>query len=204
MKNLNIAIVSPNIFKQTTKNFKEVSPCPLYTLLDGIASKENKYTMGGNTCSIIAMNNGKSTYLGHFAPEFRELSFKQKLDNIIRKFKAQTGELSAIVTGGYDYKVPANNKEAIKSFEQIAEIGEILDKNNAHLTMIACKTNPIFTDNLAVTNDEFILSHSPKTGGNIPTRKLTSNTSTEELEDLLNNEYSIVEIDPLHTIIFGG
>lgn len=205
MDKIDIVIMSPKIFKKTTENFREVSPFPLYKLQNAVASQENKVTMFGNTCAILGMNNGKSTYLGHFAPECKTWSFKENLDYIVQKFKDETGELFAIVTGGYDYRASAPVKnQASKSFEQVAEIGEILDKNKAELTMICGKLNPVFTDNLAVTENQFILSHTPKINGSIPTQNLKPNLPLEKMEDFLSNEYSIVEINPLHSINYIG
>lgn len=205
MNTVDIVIQSPKLFQQTIRNFREVAPCPLYDLRHGVTSIGNKFTLDANTCAILAMNNGKSTYLGHFAPEFKTFNFKQKLNTIVENFKAQTGELFAIITGGFDYMNNTANKEAAKSFEQLTEIAEILDKNNAELTIIAGKKTPYFRENLAVTKNKFILSYSPQNiEYTVPTKNLNPNSSINELENFLDNEYGIVEINPLQSINYVG
>ena len=196
-----IVLESPNRFQKTISNFREVCPFPKYSVTQGVASKENKFTLCANTCMILGMNNGKSTYIGHFAPELKLSNFKQKLDYIVKKFKDETGHLNAIITGGYHYEIP-NSIQSIKSFEQMVDAAEVLDHNDAFLTMICGKVNPKFTDNLAITKEKYILSHSKKIGGYVPTISLNSQASKIELEELLKNNYSVVELEPEQKICY--
>jgi hypothetical protein len=198
-----VVIQSPKIFKKTVFDFKEVSPFPYYALNHAVESCENKVTFNANTCTILGMSNGETTYLGHFAPEVKSSSFKEQLDYIVKKFKDKTGRLCAIVTGAYDYRAKAPNpSQSLKSFEQMAEVGEILDKNGAVMTMIAGKFDPVYTDNLAVTTDKFILSHNPKIAGRTPLANLHKNVTPKQLEELLSSHYSVVEVDPQHSLMY--
>ena len=196
-----IVIQSPKKFEQTIQGFQEVSPFARYTLSDAVISNKNKYTLYANSCTVLGMSNGKNTYLGHFAPELKMSDFKDRLDNIVKKFKDQTGQLTAIITGAFDHSlITPRPKDAVESFTQMAEVGEVLDKNNAVLSMIGGKRLPLFMDNLAVTSHEFILSHTPKKAGAEPMRTF-NNTN---LEEFLSEKYSVSEINPQHTINYRG
>lgn len=190
-----LSIQSPDKFKQTTKLFNEVCEFPHYKVTDGVVSSEAKYTRGGNTCSILAMSNGKDTYIGHFAPEFYGGNFKDKLDYIVQKFKDKSGELTAMITGGFSRNAQkANLDEANRSFTQLAVIGDVLGRHTDDITMIAGKTNPVFVDNLAVDGEKFILSHTPKIGSKY-TPELKKNPTSQEVEQALYDNYEIVDFD---------
>ena len=199
----NIVVQAPEKFKKSVKGFKEVSPFPYYRVTDGVTSAENKVTYNANTCAILAMSNGKETYLGHYAPEVRKSDFMDKLDFIIKKFQDSTGRVSAIVVGGHDFRNINPIFKSKDSYKQLADIGNLLDKNNVNnLTMIAGKVNPVFKDNLAVSEDKFIITHTPDFSKN--PMKLKGNPNQAELEKLFSDNYSIVEIDPEHSINYIG
>ncbi|MBO6272216.1 hypothetical protein J6O48_05480 [bacterium] len=209
MDNLNlvnrIILQSPKRFEETVKGFKEVSKFPNYSIKDSVASYKDKYTRSANSCAELAMSNGKYTYLGHFAPELRKYDFRDKLDYIIKKMQDETGELSAFVTGGHDVGTGGNKFAADESFRQLADIGNVLDNNNVeNLTMIAAKKKFDIKDNLAVTGDSFIFSHTPTDCRFNPLQIDKPNPTREELEALLKTRYGIVEIAPEHTIEYIG
>ena len=197
-----IIIESPKRFEQTIKGFEEVAPFPQYHIKHSVISDGDKFTKNANTCTILGMSNGKDTFLGHFAPELKTSDFKDKLDYIVKKFQDKTGQLTAVITGGFDHEmlIPIK-RQATESFEQLAEVGEIVDKNNAILTMIGGKKTPLFMDNLAVTKEKFILSHTPKKIGFEPMKDYKDGT---DLENFLSEKYSISEIDPQHTLNYIG
>ena len=197
-----IIIESPKKFKTTIDGIREVSPFARYTLNDAVISNEDKYTLNANTCTILGMSNGKNTYLGHFAPEFKTSEFKERLDYIVKKFKDQTGQLTAIITGGFDYNISTPIKrQAEESFRQMSEVGEILDKNNAVLSMIGGKKTPLFIDNLAIKDNKFILSHTSKHTEFEPMKNYNNKAN---LEEFLSDKYSVYEIDTQHTIEYIG
>lgn len=197
-----LVVQSPNRFKETVNRFKEVCEFPHYRVNDGVASVEPKVTLGGNTCTILGMSNGEESYIGHFAPEFLRGDFNQKLDLIIKKFMDKTGELSAIITGGYSRFADGGSAEAVKSFEQSARVAEVLDKYTSDITMISGKRNPVFTDCLAVDGDRFILSHSKKVGVNNSTPHLKQNPTPQEIQAELYKNYEIADLDGTSTVIF--
>ena len=198
---------SPKKFEQAIKGYTEVSPFPQYSI-HAVAAADAKYTKNANTCAILAMSNGKRTYLGHYAPEYKSSKFKSQLEHDVKKMQDETGELSAIITGGMDKDITNGtggllSSQVKDSYTQLAEIGEVLDKANANLTMISAKILPSFKEHLAVTPDKFIITHSPNSiNSKIP--KLSSYPNTNEFEKELNNYYSIVEIDPAHKIYYEG
>lgn len=197
-----IIIQSPKKFEQTIQGFREVSPYARYTLNDAVISDGDKFTMYANSCTILGMSNGKNTYLGHFAPELKTSEFKEKLDRIVKKFKDQTGQLTAFITGGLDHNMQFPfKKSAEESFTQMAEVGEILDKNNAIISMVGGKKAPLFMDNLAVTKDAFIFSHTSKRTNLNP---MIDYKEHNNLEEFLKEKYSVAEIDPQHTINYTG
>lgn len=196
-----IILQAPKNFEKTIKDFKEVAPFPNYSVKEAVMSTEPKYTKNANTCAILGMSNGKTTYLGHFAPELHSAKFKEQLEHDVKKMQDETGKLSAVITGGYDYSIGSN--QAKTSFDQLAEIGEILDKADANITMIAAKRKPAFVDDMAITNDKFILSqHDGKLITDVipELRKCNDRLSTEQA---LNNYYGIVETDSAHNIFIG-
>ena len=203
-----IVIQSPKKFEKTISGFLEVSPFPEYNIHNAIKSTEPKFTQNANTCAILGMSNGKQTYLGHYAPELKTSKFKQQLEYDVKKMQDETGALSAIVTGGYDRNVHSGMNSVTApqirdSFTQLAEIGEILDKAGANLTMIAGKLNPEFKEHLAITGDRFILTHNPnKINSKLP--ELSKCKTDSEIERTLENQYSIVEIDLPHKIYYEG
>ena len=198
-----IAIQSPKKFEETIKGFREVSPFPLYSIEHAVASQEPKYTKYANTCAILGMSNGKKTYLGHYAPENHYADFKNKLERDVKKMQDETGELSAFITGGYNCGAHGD-KTASESFTQLAEIGEVLDKAGARITMIAGKREPVFKDNVAVTPDRFIFSQSPNRVGFDPVPKFNLCKTKAEIEDIGYRNYGISEIDEAHNIYFEG
>lgn len=199
-----IILETPKKFQETIREFREVSEFPKYRINDGVSSKENKYTLNANTCAILGMSNGRNTYLGHYAPEYKTFSFKDMLDRIVKTFQDETGELSAIITGGYDFNAGKNINQSKDSFELVANIAEILDKNNAKLSVIAAKRNPIHKEHLAITKDSFILTQSPNKYGDKVFEGLTEQSSHNKIEDMLYKQYSIAEIDPEHKLNFIG
>lgn len=198
-----IAIQTPKKFEETIKDFREVSPFPLYSIEHAVASEEPKYTQYANTCAILGMSNGKKTYLGHFAPENHYADFKSKLERDVKKMQDETGQLSAFVTGGYDYNVKGY-RDSKESFEQLAEIGEVLDKAGASITMLAGKEKPVFKDNMAVTPDRFILSHSTNMPGFELIPDFKKCMTKADFENTGYNYYRISEIDEAHNIYFEG
>ncbi len=197
-----IIIESPKKFETTIQGLREVSPFAKYTLNDAVISNEDKFTLNANSCTILGMSNGKNSYLGPFAPELKTSDFKDRLDYIVKKFKDQTGHLTAIITGGFDHNISIPiKKQAEESFTQMAEVGEVLDKNNAVLTMISGKRTPLFMDNLAIKDNSFILSHTPKKVGAEPMKDYDMKT---DLEEFLYNKYSVSEIDSQHTLNYIG
>ena len=195
-----ISIITPSIFKEATKGFKEVSPFPYYRVTDGISSNALKVTYNSETCAILGMSNGKETYIGHFAPEIRKSDFTDKLDYIIKKFQDATGYISAIITGGHDYNRINLIYKSKESYNQLADIGALLDKNNVNnLTMIAAKKeSAFFVDNLAISEGEFLLA--PRAIRDNNPLKLSQNMTSADLENVLKKNYSIVEVDSGHKI----
>ena len=194
-----IVVQTPKRFFETMRDAREVSAFPRYRLTDAIVSDEPKYTLCANTCSILAMSNGKQTYLGHFAPDLPQRNFKERLEYEVKKMQDETGQLTAFVTGGYDSRIYPGME---KSFTQIAEIGEVLDKAGTNVSMIAGKRKMRFLDNLAVNNDSFILSHNTGFHGQEAIPELRECKNRLELENALNNYYGVVEIEPEHHIRF--
>lgn len=198
-----IVLQTPKDFEKTINGFREVAPFPKYSIQEAVASTEPKYTKNANTCAILGMSNGKTTYLGHFAPELHSAKFKEQLERDVKRMQDETGELSAVITGGYDYNAGKNINQAKTSFDQLAEIGEVLDKADAKLTMIAGKKNPVFVDDMAVTSDKFILSqHDGKLVTDVMP-ELRKYNNKIGIEQALENRYGIVEIEPSHNIFIG-
>lgn len=197
-----LIVQSPERFEETTKRFKEICPFPYYHVSDGVASTSPKKTFGANTCTVLAMSNGEQTYLGHFAPEFMKGDFKQKLDYIVQQFKDKTGQLSAMITGGYSHLAPPNKAESVKSFEQLTSVSEVVGRHTDDITMIAGKSNPVFVENLAVDGENFILSHSKKLGKGTRTPQLKQNPTPQEIEQAFYENYEIAEFDATPKIIF--
>lgn len=202
-----IVIQPAKKFESAIKDFREVSPFPEYSIYKAVRSEESKFTKSANTCAILGMSNGKQTYLGHYAPELKSQKFKKQLEYDVKKMQDETGELSAIITGGYDKDLrdgvnSVRKQQITASFTQLAEIGEVLDKAGANLTMVAAKTNPSFKENLAVTPDRFILSFTPNT---IASRypDITKCKNNAEIEQELSKFYSISELDSFHNIHKG-
>lgn len=197
-----IIFQKPQKFEQTIKGFKEVCEFPNYKVTSGIASKQGKVTYGVNTCSVLAMDNGVETYLGHFAPEYMRGDFTSKLDEIVRRFKDATGELKAVILGGYSRLAPPNMQEANRSFNQLAEIGNVLDRHTSHITMIGGKVNPTFVEDVAIKGDKVFVTHKRKIGQSYtPELKPSTNSSANEL--ILERDYEIVDCDG-HKIFFEG
>lgn len=197
-----LIIQSPNRFAETTQKFKEVCPFPKYHVTDGVTSTTPKKTLCGNTCTILAMSNGEETYIGHFAPEYLTSNFKQKLDGIVAQFKDKTGQLTAMITGGYSRFANGNKAEVDKSFEQVALVGDVLSKHTDDITMIAGKIDPTFVDNLAVDGENFFLSHSKKLGKDAQIPQLKKNPSPQDIENALSEYYEAVELDGTPNVIF--
>ena len=194
-----IVVQSPKKFKALISDFREVCEFPNYRINDGVSSKEHKFSANANTCTLLGMNNGVDTYLGHYAPEYKKPDFKEKLDYIVKKFQDKTGELDAVIAGGYSYDVISNPQAAKDSFTLVAQVGEVLDKNGANLTVIAGKRVPSFVDNLAVTEDKFVLSHSPNYATcflNYPEPEVIKNASQ------LDAKYEIFEPSETHKLSF--
>ena len=80
------------------------------------------------------MDNGKETFLGHFAPEYMPNNFMTKLDELVNKFKDATGELKAVIIGGYSSLAPVNEQQAKRSCSQLAAIGNVLDRHTQHIS----------------------------------------------------------------------
>lgn len=202
-----IVLESSKKFESTIDGFLEVSPFPEYSIYKAVKSEESKFTKSANTCAILGMSNGKQTYLGHYAPELKSQKFKKQLEYDVKKMQDETGELSAIITGGYDKDLQdgvnsVRKQQITASFTQLAEIGEVLDKAGANLTMVAAKTNPSFKENLAVTPDRFILSFTPYTiASKYP--DITKCKNNAEIEQELSKFYSISELDSFHNIHKG-
>jgi hypothetical protein len=109
-----------------------------------------------------------------------------------------------MITGGFSRFASGNPKEVEKSYEQLAKIGEVVDKHTPQITMIAGKLEPTFTDNLAVTSDKFILSHSPILGKKSPLPKIDPKSSEEECKAFFDKYYEISDLDATPTIIFDA
>lgn len=192
----NIIFLPPKPFSDRANGFEEAGKFPHYRVEDGIMSTKPKFSVQANTCSILGLNNGKDVYEGHFAPEYKKSDFLKKLDYIVKKFQDATSKANAVVVGGWDYNI--NTNEAKNSFELSCDIGNVLDKNNVPTSMFCGKREPNYTENLAVTQNDFFITHNRKIG----TRKdfLEKKISKEDLEELLENSYEIFEIDPNHNI----
>ena len=198
-----IIIQSPKRFIETSSEFKEVCKFPHYRISDGISSSAAKRTLCGNTCSILGMSNGVDTYVGHYAPEYKKSDFKNKLDYLIKKFQDKSGNNStAIVTGAYDFSAGTDRLAAKNSFELAADIGEVLDINGVDATFIAAKKIPVFVDNLAVTDNAFILSPKMNRGFNLPVFNIKKSPDKTELDAMLSDKYSIYEPSAEHKISF--
>lgn len=197
-----IIFQNPQKFQETVKGFKEVCEFPNYRVKDGVISPKGKVTYGVNTCSVLAMDNGKETYLGHFAPEYMRGDFMTTLDEIVKRFKDATGELKAVILGGYSRLAPPNEQEAKKSFSQLADIGNVLDRHTSHITMIGGKYNPTFVEDVAIQGDKVFVTHKRKIGQYyVPELKASTNSSANEL--ILEKDYEVVDCDG-HKIFFEG
>jgi len=191
-----IVYQKPEIFDKTVSSFREVCKFPNYRVDDGVTSSADMVTLYENTCTGLAMHNGKRKYLGHFAPEYKKSSFKDRLDYKIKQFQDETGQADALLTGGHDYA--DGSAQSIASYELGAEAAEVLDKNGVNFSMIFGKINPSYTDALAVTNDRFIITTHKKIGGNIP--ELSKNPDKNELNKMLERNYRTFELDDTHSI----
>ena len=193
------------IIFQTPKKFetfvgREVCTFPNYRIKDIVCSEEAKYSRFANTCSILAMDNGKDIFIGHFAPEYITANFSDKLEYIVKQFKDVTGKLSAVMTGAYDYKI--GTKQADESSTLCANIARIVDDNTQIFSMICGKRNPLHTENLGLSRDGFFISHNRNLG--VTTDFLSRNDSLTEVDKKLADYYSIYEIAPEHKIFFEG
>ena len=198
-----IVIQSNQLFDRTIKGFEEIGSQDNFYLRNGFASVGDKFTRRANTCGILGMSNGKTTMIKHVAPESKPRNFIEQLDEIVKRFKDETGKLHAIITGGWDCDVASKSQAAIDSSILLSEMGEVLDKNFANLSMIAWKRNPTFTDGLAVTKDSFILTHDPILGKKgLPI--FPKDATPSEISRILDDNYRINEIDDAFTICYEG
>lgn len=200
-----IILQTPAKFKETvSQGFREVSKFPHYGIDDAVASTENKYTKYAKTCSILGMSNGIESYVGHFAIPANLSNFLKNLDIIIRRFKEHTGQLSAVITGGYDYQVKDIAMQPKESFELGVGMASLLDKHSADLSMIFGKIDPVFSDSLAVTKDAFVLSHSNNICPQRYEDYISKNLHTNDIEGLLAERYEVCEIDSKHKLYIKG
>ena len=204
---MNINKFVQKIIFQTPQKFdtltaKEVCTFPNYHISDAVCSEEAKYSKAAKTCSILAMDNGKDIFIGHFAPEleYKTANFLDKLEYIVKQFKDATGNLNAVMTGAYDYRI--GTKQADESYTLCANIAKIIDDNTQIFSMICGKKNPMYTENLGLTRDGFFISHNRDLG--ITTDFLSRNDSLTEVDRKLADCYSIYEIAPEHKIFFEG
>ena len=79
---------------------------------------------------------------------------------------------------------------------------DALIKEGKDLQSPAWREYPVFKDNLAVSEDKFIITHTPDFSQN--PMKIKGNPNQAELEKLFSDNYSIVEIDPEHSINYIG
>lgn len=198
-----IIVQTPDRFAQTVKGVKEVCKAPHYRVSDGISSNLPKFTTKVNTCSALALSNGADTYVGHYAPEFHTSKFFSELERKVKTFQDKTGEpCTGILVGGYGYNVKQAGINSVDSFEQLAEIGELLDKQNVDFSMFGGKLKPLFTESLAVFDDAFILSHERKIG--TKTDLLRKDVTKQELDRVFSENYIVNELSDNHKLFIEG
>lgn len=198
-----IIVQTPERFAQTVKGVKEVCKAPHYRVSDGISSNLPKFTTKINTCSALALSNGADTYIGHYAPEYYTAKFKNELERTVKSFQDKTGEqCTGVLVGGYGYDVKQAGINSVDSFERLAEIGEILDKQNVDFSMFGGKFKPLYTESLAVLDDAFVLSHERKIG--TKTDLLRKDISKQELDKVFAENYIVNELSDNHRLFIEG
>ena len=135
---------NPKEFRNTIKKLQaqEVCPFPKYCFHNKVTSSKPMYSQYANTCSILDINDT----MVHLAPEFRTHNLMDKIADLVKKEKAEKGDVTAFIIGG-------------KSLN-------ILDKEGTDFSMICGKQDKPrhALDSLCKDGDTFIFTqeHSPK------------------------------------------
>ena len=175
-----------------SKKIKEVGTYPKYSINSISTSPYPKGSRYANTCSILSINDS----MVHLAPEQRGCNFVQKLSDIIRREKAEKGDVIAFVMGGKSGDVDSENL--------FYDIGNLLEKFGADFSMIGLKgaKSPKGLDGLAKDGDTFILTqeYNPELEKLVKENK---SPTSEMLQQIFERFYDYIEISPNHKFVNG-
>lgn len=187
-----IKYVSPKDFEKliTSKKMKEVGAFPHYTFNDKVKSKGPMYSQYANTCSILDINDT----MVHLAPEYRTHNLIDKITDLVKKEKAEKGDVTAFIIGG--------KSQDKGSFNLFNDIANILDREGTDFSMICGKQEKPkhALDSLCKDGDTFIFTqeYSPKLEQFVKENKSLTGAGLKKVFELF---YDFVEISPKHQII---
>ena len=183
---------NPKEFRNTIKKLQaqEVCPFPKYCFHNKVTSSKPMYSQYANTCSILDINDT----MVHLAPEFRTHNLMDKIADLVKKEKAEKGDVTAFIIGG-----KSQDKDSFNLFNDIVNI---LDKEGTDFSMICGKQDKPrhALDSLCKDGDIFIFTqeHSPKLEQFVKENKSLTGDGLQKVFELF---YDFVEISPKHKII---
>ena len=183
---------SPKEFEQTMKALKakEVCPCPKYSFHNKVTSNKPMYSQYANTCSILDINDT----MVHLAPELRTGNLMQKISDLIKKEKAEKGDVTAFIIGG--------KSQDKGSFNLFNDIANVLDKEGVDFSMLCGKQDKPKNalDSLCKSGDTFIFTqeYNPQLEQLVKENKSITGDGLQKIFELF---YDFVEISPKHEII---
>jgi len=187
---INIIYKNPQEFLGLVKSSdaKEFGVYPHYKFKDKKTLTESGFSQFAKTCSIVLINDEGI----HLAPELRESSLLKNISELAKKVKDTTGILTSFIFGGEAHN---QNKD---SFELFNDIGNVLDKEGADISVICGKKFDGSRDALLKDkNNIFITSESNE---DLALTLKNNQLSKEQVEEAFSKYYEVVDISPNHNL----
>lgn len=183
--------ISANPIKYQAKAF-EVGKDYIYTTNRARFSQSLHplVSFDANTCTMVNLNGGdKRNCCMHLAAEQQPLStlkagLAKNIETLREKMKNIEENITAIIIGGRH----SGNQE---SFDLFNEVANILEEFGIPFSMICGKFDNIKNDNIVVTGDNAGIWNE-----SLKKLKIPNGTTGDELEEILKQNYEVVEFTP--------
>lgn len=154
-------------------------------------SKAKSYmvTENANTCVMLGLSGGGlSNCLMHLSPEQQSLnSLRSDLEKCVQKIKDNFKNIEEDIIG---ILVGGRNSQCKASFDLFDNVAKTLDYMGIPFSMICGKRDNIANDNMAMSGNSVTVWNESLKDLEIP-----ENPTQSQLEDILSQNYEVVELD---------